>query len=164
MYNSCKEFVYIMSIVSYDVSKSFPHDLSGIIILEEILYGVVNNHPIGRSAVPFESIELYSNNDRTFRVFVKTPDLNIVDLTNAEGVFTVKKSHSESEVVFSKSTKVDGEGELGSRDVGEMFFYVLPSDTDKIPVSQYVYDVKIVLPSGRVYTIIEGVINLKKSL
>jgi len=152
-----------MPIVLYDASKLHPDDLNGILVSEKILCGIVNNYPIGRTAVPFESIDMYANNDRTFRVFVKNPDLNIVDLTDAIGVLTIKEKKNDTSNVLIKSTNIKGEGELGSRDEGEMFFYLVPTDTEDLSIQQYVYDINVTLKSGKRYTVIEGVLNLQQA-
>jgi len=152
-----------MPIVLYDASKLHPDDLNGILVSEKILCGIVNNYPIGRTAVPFESIDMYANNDRTIRVFVKTPDWNIVDLFGATGVLTIKQNKEDTVAIISKSTAVPVQGEIGSSDEGEMFFYLVPLDTNALTIRQYVYDIKVTLSNGKKYTIAEGVINLQKA-
>jgi hypothetical protein len=152
-----------MPIVLYDASKLHPDDLNGILVSEKILCGIVNNYPIGRTAVPFEAIDMYANNDRTFRVFVKTPDLNIVNLTGATAVLTIKEKKTDTTNVLVKSTSVAAQADFGARDEGEIFFYIVPEDTATLAIQQYVYDVKVTLQSGKKYTVIEGVLNLHKA-
>ena len=153
-----------MPIVLYDASKLHPDDLTGIMISEIQLCGVVNNYPVGRSAVPFEPMDLYAGSDRTLRVFIKTPDLNIVNVAGAVGLLSVKTDKSSSTAVITKSTDVSGQGAIGSPDQGEMFFYLVPADTVTKDIRQYVYDVRLTLSTGKTYTVLEGVINLEKSV
>jgi hypothetical protein len=149
-----------MPVYLYDVSQLHPDDLTGILTLENKMCGIVNNYPVGRTAVPYEEVQLYANNNRTFRVFVKTPDLNIVNLTGAVGVLSVKPDKTSPTTVIVKHTNVAGEGQIGAADEGEMFFYIVPSDTATLDIRQYVFDVRVTLSSGKKYTIIEGVIDL----
>lgn len=143
----------------YDYSKMYPCDLNGSLVSETKMNGVINNYPVRRAAVPYFSIDMYLSDDRTFRVFVKTPDLNIVDLTGATGVMTVKTSKGGS-VIISKSTAVPSEGQIGAADEGEMFFFFVPADTSSLDARQYVFDVSVTLSNGKKYTILDGVMNL----
>jgi hypothetical protein len=149
-----------MPIVLYDASQLHPDDLNGILESETQLCGIVNNYPVRRSAVPFEPMDIYANDDRTLRVYVKTPDLNIVNLTGAQGLLTVKTDKDATSAVITKTTASETQGEIGSADQGEMFFYLVPTDTASLPIRQYVYDVKVTLSTGKKYTVLEGVINL----
>ena len=111
--------------------------------------------------MPYESIDLYAKNNRTFRVYVKDADLNIVNVAGCTAVFTFKKTKSDS-ALFTKSTAIAGQGQIGSPDQGELIFYILPADTVNLDIQQYVFDVRLTLPSGATYTVIEGVINLQQ--
>jgi len=143
----------------YDHTKAFPCDLNGSLVAEIKMNGVINNYPVRRAAVPYYSIDMYLSDDRTFRVFVKTIDLNVIDLTGAVGVMTVK-TDKDAAVLIPKSTVVPAEGEIGAADEGEMFFYFVPADTSSLDARQYVFDVSVTLSSGKKYTILDGVINL----
>jgi hypothetical protein len=151
-----------MPIVLFDASALHPDDLLGIMESETQLVGLVNNYPIGRSAVPFEPMDLFSGSDRTLRVFVKTPDLNIVNLTGAQGLLTVKTDKDATVPSITKSTLSGSQGAIGSPDQGEMFFYLVPADTTPLSIRQYVYDILLTLSTGKKYTVAEGVINLQK--
>lgn len=143
----------------YDYDKMYPCDLNGKLVSENELQGLINNYPVGRSAVPYYSIDMYLSDNRTFRVFVKTPDLNVVDLTGATGVMTIKVDKSSS-VLIQKSTANASEGAIGAADEGEMFFYLVPADTSSLDARQYVFDVSVTLTNGKKYTVLEGVLNL----
>jgi len=156
--------VYKMPVYLYNVSNLHPDELTGILISENRMCGIVNNYPVGRCAVPYEEIQIYANNDRTLRVFVKTPSLDVVDLTGAVGVLTVKTDKTATTPVFVKHTDVAEEGQIGAADQGEMFFYIVPDDTKSLDIRQYVFDVKVTLSNGKTYTILEGVIDLLQSV
>lgn len=106
------------------------------------------------------SIDVYAGSNRTLRVYITDPDLKIVNLTGATGVFTVKEDKSDLFPTIQKSTAIAGQGQIGSPDQGEMFFFLVPEDTEDLDIQQYVYDVRLILPSGKSYTVMEGLINL----
>ncbi len=147
--------------VLYDPTQLHPGELTGILTAETELCGIVNDHPLRwrRYKVPYEKIEIYADNDRTLRVFIKDGDLNIIDLTGATLVLTVKETKDGS-VVFTKSTANPSEGQIGAADEGEAFFYIVPVDTVSLDIRQYVYDVKVTLSTSKEYTVLEGIIDL----
>ncbi|MEI7943003.1 MAG: hypothetical protein WCH76_07585 [Candidatus Riflemargulisbacteria bacterium] len=145
----------------FDMTKMYPYDLTGILIKKTDLCGIVNIHPVRRNAVPYESIDLYANNNRTFRVYVKDSDLNIINVAGCTGMFTFKKTKEDSPL-FTKSTSIAAQGAIGSPDQGELLFYILPADTATLDIRQYVFDVRLTLASGATYTVLEGVINLQQ--
>jgi len=145
--------------VLYKSSRMPQCDLVGILTAETKLCGIINNCPLRRREMPFYPLDLYQNNNRRLRVFIRDGDLNIVNLTGATCVFTVKLTKGGA-VVIQKSTAVSGEGMIGSADQGECFFYIIPSDTASIDICQYVYDVRVTLADGNSYTTVEGVLNL----
>jgi hypothetical protein len=147
--------------VLFDMTKMFPYDLTGILISQVSLCGLINNYPVRRDAVPYESIDMYANNNRTFRVYVKTPELNIVNVTGATGIFTFKKTKDDPPL-FTKSTAIPAQGAIGSPDQGELLFYIVPADTSGLDIRQYVFDVRVTLATGKTYTVLEGVVNLQQ--
>lgn len=146
----------------FDSSQLHPGDLTGVLTSESRMCGIVNNYPIGRTAVPYEEIQMYANNDRALRVFVKTPPLDVVNLTGAVGVLTVKTDKDATAAVVTKSTAVAGQGMIGAADQGEMFFYLVPADTASLDIRQYVFDVMVTLSTGKKYTVLEGIIDLQE--
>jgi hypothetical protein len=134
--------------------------LLGILTKESQFLGIINNYPLRRTAVPYETMELYAGNKRRIRVYIKDPDLNIINLTGALCVFSFRQRKG-GPIVFQKHTNVPAEGMIGSADQGECFFFILPTDTVKLDIAQYVFDVSVTLTGGDgPYTTVEGVINL----
>jgi len=146
--------------VIYDARHLHPDDLMGELISDCRFTGIINNHPVRRRAVPYYGIEMYADNDRTYRVYVKDGNLDIIDLTGASAVFTMKKTKESATATITKSTTNPAEGMIGAADEGEIFFYILPADTASIELRQYVFDVTVTLASGKSYTVLEGTINL----
>ena len=150
-----------MSIEALYPTASLPCcDLVGILTAETVLYGIINNHPLRRKPVPYYALDLYADNNRRLRCYVRDADLNIIDLTGATCIFTVKMSKSDASPTIQKSTAVSGEGMIGSADQGECFFYIEPADTSALDICQYVYDVTVIDADGNQYTVVEGVMNL----
>ena len=144
----------------FDPTKLNPNELTGILVKETVLCGIINNKPVRRRVVPFENLDLFADNDRKIRVFIKDNNLDIIDLTGASAVFTVKEKKSSPSATFTKSTTVPAEGTIGAADEGEIFFFILPADTVSLDIRQYVYDVKVTLSDSTVFTVLEGILNL----
>lgn len=143
----------------WDMTKMYPYDLTGIVVAKTDMCGRINNHPVRRNAVPYESIDMYAKNNRIFRVYVKDADLNIVNVAGSTGVWTFKKTKADAPL-FAKSTAIPAQGAIGSPDQGELIFYIVPADTVNLDIRQYVFDVRLTLPGGATYTVVEGVVNL----
>jgi len=137
-------------------------DLYGIVEFEQELCGIINNCPQRRKPVPFITIDLFRDNNRQLRFFARDADLNVVDLTGAVCIFSVKEKKSDTTFAFQLSTAVPADGMIGAADEGEAFFFVKPSDTTGLGAPcQYVYDVQVTLASGKIFTTVEGYLNLK---
>lgn len=146
--------------VIYDTSQLHPGELTGIWVPETQMCGTVNYFvsTSGGKNVPHYKVDLYINNDRTLRVFIKDEDLNIVDLTGTTLVLSVRKNEGDTPV-FTKSTANASEGAIGAADEGECFFYIVPSDTASLE-GQYIFDVSLTTTATKVYTVLEGILNL----
>jgi hypothetical protein len=148
----------------YDTRELHPCDLLGVLMRETVLTGIVNNFPIRRRAVPYDSIELYAGNKRRLRVYIKDANLDIINLTGALCVFSFRKQKG-GPIIFQKKTSNSSEGMIGSADQGECFFYLESADTTNLDIAQYVFDVTVVLTGNDgPYTTVEGVVNLQQSV
>jgi hypothetical protein len=146
--------------VLYDVRDLHPYDLLGILVAETAMCGIINNDLMRRRAVPYVSFELYAGSNRRLRVYVKDGDLQIVDLTGATCIFTMRQTKDDP-IVVQKTTAVPAEGMIGAADEGEVFFFLVPADTATLDICQYVFDVSVTKATGEVYkAVVEGVINL----
>ena len=144
----------------YDPLDLHPGELLGVLVARTNAVGIIDNKPVRRRAVPYTKFDLYSGDDRELRVYVKDGDLDIINLTGATVVLTVKKTKGGA-VLFSKSTANPTEGTIGSPDEGEAIFYIVPADTSSLDSpDQYVYDVEVTTAAGKKYTVLEGLINL----
>lgn len=112
-----------------------------------------------KSAMDFKNLTLFSNNNKTYVCYAKDRLLNPINITSGVCVMTWKTSKS-GDVVLTKRTDVSGEGEIGAGNKGEFYFYILPEDTEELDERQYFFDINILI-SSKIYTVAEGVINLK---
>ena len=148
----------------YDTKELHPCDLLGVLMRETEFIGIINNFPLRRRAVPYESMELYAGNKRRLRVYIKDANLNIIDLTGALCVFSLRQQKG-GPIIFQKKTSNSSEGMIGSADQGECFFFLESVDTANLDIAQYVFDVTVTLASNDgPYTTVEGVINLQQSV
>ena len=153
----------------YDRKTLSPCDLLGILQKETQLVGIVNNYPLRRQAVPYETIDLYAGNKRRLRAYIKDANLNIVNLAGSLCVLSLRHQKG-GPIVFQKHTNVPEEGMIGSADQGEFFFFIDHTDTANLDIAQYVFDVTVTL-AGREgpwtdgpYTTVEGVVNLLQAV
>jgi hypothetical protein len=152
---------YVMSIVSwYEDEYHTPQELVGELVWQEKYNGMTDNYP-RRTRVVFQNLTLYAGDDKMYVIYVKDRDMNPVDITGATGVMTIKATKSGS-VLVQKSTDTASEGQIGAANKGEMYFHIVPDDTKDLDIMQYVFDVRVTLSSGKVYTVLEGTINLKE--
>ena len=152
-----------MNTVNYYKNEHLhPFDLTGYAVFQTVATGIVNPYEWnGRCRMPAENFSMYRGNDRTVRVFAKTPDLDIVDLTGAVGIMTLRDRKGDT-VLLTRATNVVEQGEIGAADEGEMLFYFAPADTASMEIRQYAFDVTVTLSGGKRYTILEGVMELKE--
>lgn len=145
--------------VLYDTSQLHPGEVTGILISRTDLCATINFYQMGEPAVPHYKVDLYANNNRTLRVFVKDDSLNIINLTGAVAVLTVKPTKTGT-TTFTKTTAVAAQGIIAAADEGEINFYIVPADTASLDIRQYVFDVKATLSNGKKYTVVEGILDL----
>jgi len=139
-------------------------DMVGIRVYQTILNGVINNFPLRRPTVPYQVLDIFANNDRQLRLLVRDPELNVVDLTGATCVFTVKELPTDTVPVIELSTAVPAEGMIGAADEGEAFFFLVPADTASLTIEQYVWDVRVTAADGKTYTVCNGLFNLLQTV
>ena len=81
-----------------------------------------------------------------------------VDLTNATSVLSVKAKESDTTyAVQITGAVIDPTG-------GVLEFTFTPVDTAALPASVYVYDIRVTLPGGVVYTVIRDVLKLESTV
>jgi len=151
--------------VFYNIDDMHPFDLNGVLVYEDRYDGLVNNIPSNRvKKVPFENLFLTQGDDRTLRIYVKDPNNEVIKLTGATGLLTFRESSTSADPSIELSTSDSGQGMIGAADRGEVFFFLIPSDTEDLALRQYVWDCRITLASGKSYTVLNGVMDLGNSV
>lgn len=147
----------------YDESKLNPWDINGELVQFTTLTGIAQTLPTRRRKMPFYTLNMAQGDDRSLRVYVKDPNLDIIDLSGAVGQFFLRTAQKGGAAVFDKATNVTGEGQIGAADEGEMFFFIEPSDTSSLDARQYWWMIRVTLSNGKTYSIANGVINLQEA-
>jgi len=97
--------------------------------------------------LPENAIEVIRGETKTLRLTVQQKDPTgekswiPVDLTDSVIYFTVKKEAEHRETLIAKRSSVVGEAEITNPRGGVAEIYLIPSDTDCLDATDYVYDV-----------------------
>lgn len=99
-------------------------------------------------------LTLIRGSSKTYALAVTDKDGDPVDLTGARVIFTVKASFC-SDVLIRKDSQVGAsEIEITNALGGLADIKISPADTQTMPTGEYLYDVWVVLVSGRRYPVI----------
>lgn len=109
---------------------------------------------------PFHNLTLFHGNDKTYHFVTKDAKLDYVDVSGSTAVMTIARD-SESAPFIVLSTENPEQGRVGSGCYGDLYFFVKPADTMELELRQYFFEVKVTLKNGKIYTIAQGIINLR---
>ena len=126
----------------------------------EIIYTVLDRFQRANPMTTY-SLIVYAGNDKEFLIYVKDRNLVPIDLTGATAVMTFKTTKSGS-VLFQLSTANPAQGIIAVPTQGEVRFYLVPSNTSSLDIRQYHFDVTITTSSGKKYTVLDAIMNLKE--
>lgn len=140
-----------------------PYAIIGELVAVSCFRGLAVEQELGACEMPNVKLEVYQGNDRTVQVYVRDAACNIVDLTGASAVMTVKET-PDGVTVIQKSTTVASEGMIGSADEGEVLFFLVPGDTDGLGARQFAWDVRVTLSNGKAYTVLLGTFDLLEAV
>lgn len=98
---------------------------------------------------PENEIEIYRGSSKTFELEVVDAEEEVVDLTGARVVFSVKCSLSDPAPLIQKdSDKGVGEVEIAHPLTGIAEIKLVPADTRAMTPGEYIFDVWVVLAGG----------------
>ena len=100
------------------------------------------------------SIEMYKGTSKTFVLSVVDENNVIVDLTGATIYFTVKDGIGEVNPLVQKKSSNALEIDIFDPRGGKAKIYLSPSDTQALALKPRVFDVWVVLSSGKRYVVI----------
>lgn len=95
--------------------------------------------------------------NKTYKLTVKNPDGTPVALGVGSAVYLAVKRRVEDEnPVIKKSSEAGStQAEITDPANGIAKFYLVPADTQNVPVGRYVYDCWVKLASGKRYPVVE---------
>lgn len=111
--------------------------------------------------------DFFRGDNRDLDVVVKDSAGSIVNITGATFKFTVKDKKSDTAFLFQKTTTLATEILITDAPVGEVTVFILPADTSSLSVFNeraLFYDLEITTALSKVYTVVEGVINMKEDI
>jgi hypothetical protein len=107
---------------------------------------------------PKNTLSLYRGTSKTLKLRVtsksSTGTLVPVDLTGSKLYFTVKVKICDSLPLIQKTSDIGGDIDIVEPRSGIAHIYLSPVDTYQDTKRQYVYDVWVVLTSGKRYPVI----------
>lgn len=105
--------------------------------------------------LPKNAITVIRGSSKTLRLTVTDPDTNKpVNLTGATVVLTVKKRNEDAQNVIRKTSDTPAESVITNATAGIAEFYLVPADTKSKDAREYVFDVWLIMPSGKQYAVI----------
>lgn len=105
--------------------------------------------------LPKNSVEIVRGSSKTLKLKVTDGDGNIVNLTGATVYFTVKKSVKDEHALISKSSSNISEIEVANPTDGTALIYLIPQDTSSLGITNYTFDVWVVLASGERFVVVQ---------
>jgi len=146
-------------LVTYNKEFSHPCNLVGRLVWEWELIGQTNYNR--GTQMKYENLSMYKGEDKSIHIYIKDQDLNPIIMTGSMSTFVVKKSKSDATNLIEKHTNVNGEGMIGAPEQGEIYFNLMPSDTNNLEPRQYVWHVKTVTASAKTFIVFEGTLTIE---
>lgn len=101
------------------------------------------------------SVTIIRGSSKTYALSVKDSSGNPVNLTGARIIFSMKEGFcNESAIIRKDSNNGITEIEITDPLAGMAEIKILPSDTTTLDVGEYLFDVWVILTSGKQYPVI----------
>lgn len=104
--------------------------------------------------LPENALTLIRGTSKTLELVVTDADGKVVDFTGGKIVMTVKASITDTNPLIQKSSDVVGQAELTAPREGKARIFLVPGDTQTMTAKQYVFDVWLVLVSGKRFAVV----------
>ena len=101
--------------------------------------------------LPKNAVQIIRGTSKTLVVTTTDSKGKPIDLTGARVIMTVKGRVEDTQNVFQKTTDVLTQVEVTDPKAGIAQIYISPSDTQTQEIKTYVFDVWVVLTSGKRY-------------
>lgn len=106
-----------------------------------------------------KNIILRANNYNLLDCYVYDEDVELLNITGAKVFFTIKNKPTDADASAVLSKTITS---LADPQNGEFKIELTDTNTESL-IGNYVYDIKIKLITGEIYTLAEGWINFKRS-
>jgi hypothetical protein len=104
---------------------------------------------------PKNSVQVIRGTSKTFELTVTDEAGGVVNLTGSRIIMTVKRELTDSNAVIQKDSQVGvSQVELSEPKAGKAKIYFDPPDTQTLDVREYVFDVWVILASGKRYAVV----------
>ena len=104
--------------------------------------------------LPENALSIIRGTSKTLELVVTDADGKAVNLTGGKVVMTVKATVTDTTPLVQKSSDVPTQAELTVPREGKARIYLVPADTQTMTVRQYVFDVWLVLASGKRFAVV----------
>jgi hypothetical protein len=104
--------------------------------------------------LPENSLEVIRGTSKTLELVITDESGGVVDLTGARIVFSVKTSPGDPLPLIQKTTDHVAQVEITLPREGKARIYLQPSDTQTLEALQYVFDVWLILTSGKRFAVV----------
>lgn len=104
--------------------------------------------------LPENSLEVVRGSSRTLELTVTDQDSKPVDLTGSRIIFSVKTSANDPLPLIQKTTDQLAQAEVTVPREGKARIYLQPGDTQGLQALEYVFDVWVILTSGKRYPVV----------
>ena len=108
----------------------------------------------GPGIAPVNTLTFTRGTSKTLELTVTDAAGTIVDLSGSKVVFTLKDDAYNPLPLVQKTTDDPTQAELTEPRLGKARIYLSPADTQNLDPVTYVYDVWVVLGSGKRYAVI----------
>ena len=108
----------------------------------------------GSALLPANSLSIFKGTSRTLELHVIDSTGKCVNITGATIVFTLKKCAGDQFPIIQKTSASILQVEITDPKGGVARIYLNPADTMNLDPGDYVYDVWIILASGKRYVLI----------
>lgn len=136
--------------------------LTGNVVNKNVLIGTIRNDE-GKT-VKFESLEIFSGDNRDIEISVVDETGAVVDLTGSSVLMSVKKFIKDVSYVFQKSSATPAEITITNPTGGVFVVFLVPADTQLLAAGLYEFDVQLTTAADKVFTVVRGQLKIKRDV
>jgi hypothetical protein len=104
--------------------------------------------------LPENALVLVRGTSKTLELIITDADGKAVDITGAKIVMSVKVAATDAAPLIQKSSDSITQAEVTVPREGKARIYLVPADTQTLAVKSYVFDVWLVLASGKRFAVV----------